>query len=53
MGLYPQIPHGVVAVTIQRNKTISEVYAAHVAPAHMEKAEKWFLKRDTKNPNQG
>ena len=48
MGLYTQIPHGVVAVTIQRNKTISEVYTAHVAPAHMEKAEKWFLKRDTK-----
>ena len=40
MGLYPQIPHGVVAVAIQRNKTISEVYTAHVAPAHMEKAEK-------------
>ena len=52
MGLYPQIPHGVIAVTIQRNKTISEVYTAHVAPALMEKAEKWFLKRDTKNPNQ-
>ena len=52
MGLYPQIPHGIVAVTIQRNKTISEVYTAHVAPAHMEKTEKWFLKRDTKNPNQ-
>ena len=32
MGLYPQIPHGVVAVTIQCNKTISEVYIAHVAP---------------------
>ena len=49
MGLYSQIPHGVIAVTIQRNKTISEVYTAHVAPAHMEKSEKWFLKRDTKN----
>ena len=48
MGLYPQIPHGVVAVTIQRNKTISEVYTAHVAPAHMEKSEKWFLKQDAK-----
>ena len=52
MGLYPQIPHGIVAVTIQRNKTISEVYTAHVAPAHMEKSERWFLKRDIKNPNQ-
>ena len=52
MGLYPQIPHVVVAVTIQRNKTISEGYTAHVAPAHMEKTEKWFLKRGTKNPNQ-
>ena len=52
MGLYPQIPHGIVAVTIQCNKTISEVYTAHVAPAHMEKTENWFLKRDTKNPNQ-
>ena len=51
MGLYPQIPHGIVAVTIQRNKTISEVYTAHVAPAHMEKSEKWFLKRDVKDPN--
>ena len=52
MGLYPQIPHGVIAVTIQRNKAISEAYTAHVAPAHMEKSEKWFLRRDTKNPNQ-
>ena len=51
MGLYPQIPHGIVAVTIQRNKTISEVYTAHVAPAYMEKSEKWFLKRDGKDPN--
>ena len=51
MGFYPQIPHGVVAVTIQRNKTISEVYIAHVAPAHMEKTERWFLKRDDKNPD--
>ena len=50
MGLYPQTPHGIVAVTIQRSKTISEVYTAHVAPAHMEKTEKWFLKRDTKSP---
>ena len=50
MGFYPQIPHGVVAVTIQRNKTISEIYTAHVAPAHMEKTERWFLKRDVKNP---
>ena len=50
MGFYPQIPHGVVAVTIQRNKTISEIYTAHVAPAHMEKTEQWFLKRDDKNP---
>ena len=52
MGLYPQIPDGIVAVTIQRSKTISEVYTAHVAPAHMEKSERWFLKRDIKNPNQ-
>ena len=51
MGFYPQIPHGVVAVTIQRNKTISEIYTAHVAPAHMEKTERWFLKRDDKNPD--
>ena len=51
MGFYPQIPHGVIAVTIQRNKTISEIYTAHVAPAHMEKTEKWFLKRDVKNPD--
>ena len=52
MGLYPQIPHGVRAVMVQRNKTISEVYTARVAPAHMEKSEKWFLKRAAKNPNQ-
>ena len=39
MGLYPQIPHGVIAVTVQWNKTISEVYTAHVAPAHMETSE--------------
>ena len=51
MGFYPQIPHGVVAVTIQRNKTISEIYTAHVAPAQMEKTERWFLKRDVKNPD--
>ena len=51
MGFYPQIPHGVVAVTVQRNKTISEIYTAHVAPAHMEKTEQWFLKRDDKNPD--
>ena len=51
MGFYPQIPHGVIAVTIQRNKTISEIYTAHVAPAHMEKTERWFLKRDDKNPD--
>ena len=51
MGFYPQIPHGVIAVTIQRNKTISEIYTAHVAPAHMEKTERWFLKRDVKNPD--
>ena len=51
MGFYPQIPHGVVAVTVQRNKTISEIYTAHVAPAQMEKAERWFLKRDDKNPD--
>ena len=51
MGLYPQIPHGIVAITIQRNKTISEVYTAHVAPAYMEKSEKWFLKKDGKDPN--
>ena len=42
MGLYPQIPHGIVAVTIQRNKTISEVYTAHVAPAHMENRKNGF-----------
>ena len=30
MGLYPQIPHGIVAVAIQRNKTISEVYTAQL-----------------------
>ena len=52
MGLYPSIPHGTIAVTRQRNKTITEVCAAHVAPAHMETSEKWILKRDTKNPNQ-
>ena len=51
MGFYPQIPHGVVAVTVQRNKTISEIYTAHVAPAQMEKTERWFLKRDDKNPD--
>ena len=51
MGFYPQIPHGVVAVTIQRNKTISEIHTAHVAPARMEKTERWFLKRDDKNPD--
>ena len=51
MGFYPQIPHGVIAVTIQRNKTISEIYTAHVSPAHMEKTERWFLKRDEKNPD--
>ena len=51
MGSYPQIPHGVIAVTVQRNKTISEVYTAHVAPAHMEKTERWFPKRDDKNPD--
>ena len=51
MGFYPQIPHGVIAVTVQRNKTISEIYTAHVAPAHMEKTEQWFLKRDDKNPD--
>ena len=33
------------------NKTISEIYTAHVAPAHMEKTERWFLKRDDKNPD--
>ena len=51
MGFYPQIPHGVVAVTVQRNKTISEIYTAHVAPTQMEKAERWFLKWDDKNPD--
>ena len=40
-----------IAVAIQRNKTISEIYTAHVAPAHMEKTERWFLKRDVKNPD--
>ena len=51
MGFHPQIPHGVVAVAVQRNKTISEIYTAHVAPAQMEKTERWFLKRDDKTPD--
>ena len=50
MGFYLQIPHGGIGVTVQRNKTISEVYTGHVALAHMEKSEKLFLKRDTKKP---
>ena len=40
-----------VRLPSQRNKTISEVYTAYVAAARMEKSEKLFLKRDTKNPN--
>ena len=40
-----------MALVIKNRKTISELYTAHVAPVQMEKSEKWFLRRDTKDPN--
>ena len=39
MGLYPQIPHGIVAVTIQRNKTVRK-FTRHMLPRHIWRRQK-------------
>ena len=49
-GTYPEIANGVIVLSIHNN-TVHELYTAHVAPATFSDKDRWFIKRDTKDPN--
>ena len=49
-GTYPEIANGVIVLSIHNN-TVHESYTAHVAPATFSDKDRWFIKRDTKDPN--
>ena len=49
-GTYPGIPNGVIVLSVQNN-TIQETYTAHVAPATFGDKDRWFIKRDRRDPN--
>ena len=49
-GTYPEIANGVIVLSVHNN-TVHESYTAHVAPATFSDKDRWFIKRDTKDPN--
>ena len=49
-GTYPEIANGVIVLSVQNN-VIQESYTAHVAPATFSDKDRWFIKRDAKDPN--
>ena len=49
-GTYPETSNGVIVLSVHNN-TVHESYTAHVAPATFSDKDRWFIKRDTKDPN--
>ena len=49
-GTYPEIANGVIVLSVHNN-TVHESYTAHVAPATFSDKDRWFIKRDSKDPN--
>ena len=49
-GTYPEIANGVIVLSVHNN-VVHESYTAHVAPATFSDKDRWFIKRDTKDPN--
>ena len=41
---------GVIVLSVHNN-TVHESYTAHVAPATFSDKDRWFIKRDSKDPN--
>ena len=50
-GTYPDIPNGVIALSVNNNST-QDMYTAHVAPAISSDKDRWLIKRDCVDPNQ-
>ena len=49
-GTYPEIANGVIVLSVH-NHAIQESYTAHVAPATFSDKDRWFIRKDTKDPN--
>ena len=49
-GTCPEIANSVIVLSVHKN-TVHESYTAHVAPATFSDKDRWFIKRDTKDPN--
>ena len=49
-GTYPEIANGVIVLSVHNN-IVHESYTAHVAPATFSEKDRWFIKRDSKDPN--
>ena len=49
-GTYPEIANGVIVLSVHNN-AVHESYTAHVATATFSDKDRWFIKRDTKDPN--